>query len=84
VWCIGSQQLQGVVAGVEEAEVLADRSNLGILTDEAALLVYRINCSPNVSHAHDRVLIQRELQIGRFPCLNPVHGERVLCIGTDG
>jgi len=76
------EKLLGVAAGVEETVVLADPSNLGIL-DDAELLVYRINYSPNVSHCHGSVLIQRELQIGRFLWLNPVNGEAVLWIVTD-
>ncbi len=77
------EKLLGVAAGVEKAVVLADPSNLGILMDDAELLVYRINYSPNVSHCHGSVLIQRELQIGQFLWLNLVNGEAVLCIVTD-
>ena len=73
------EKILGMVPRVENAMVLADQFILGILADGAELVVYVTNCSLNVGHRHDGVLIQRELQIGQFFKLSLVDGAVVLC-----
>ena len=60
------EKLFRVVAGVEDAVILADQFLFGILTDGAELVVHISDGALNVGHGHDGVLIESELLIGQF------------------
>ncbi len=55
-----------MVAGVEDAVVLADQFILRILTDGAKLIVHISDRALNVSDRHDGVLIESEFLVGQF------------------
>src|SRR5260221_6009138 len=55
-----------MVAGVEDAVILADQFILRILTDGAKLVVHVSDRALDVGHGHDGVLIEGELLISQF------------------
>jgi hypothetical protein len=55
-----------VVAGVEDAVILADQFLFGVLTDLAELFVHVGNCALYVSHRYNRVLIKSKLLDGQL------------------
>ena len=55
-----------VVAGVEDAVILADQFIPGILTDGAELVVHVSNCAVDVGDGHDGMLIEGEFLMGQI------------------
>jgi hypothetical protein len=80
------EELSRVVAGVEDAMILADEFISGILADGAELIVDVSNRALDVGHRHDCVLIESELLIGQFLlCLvagDQSFPQRLLCSPT--
>ena len=64
-----------VVAGIEDAVILADQFLFGVLTDLAELLVHVGNSALYVRHRYDRVLIKRKLLVGQLPGCSLAGGE---------
>ncbi len=56
----------GVVAGVEDAVIVADQLFARILADGAELFVYIGDGALHIGDGHDRVLVQSELLVGEF------------------
>src|SRR6266478_4355760 len=83
-----------VVAGVEDAVILADQRVLGILTDGTELLVDISNRALHVGDRYDGVLIESKLLIGQLlerslaggeAFFHSVFGSLALCdVRTDG
>src|ERR1039458_7968017 len=69
------EKLVRMVAGVEDAVILADQFILGILAYGAELIVDVSNSALDVGHRHDGVLIQSELLIVQLFERSPAGGE---------
>ena len=60
------EKLLRVVAGVEDAVVLANQFLSGVLADGAEFVVHIGDRAPDVGHRHDGVLIEGELLVKHF------------------